>query len=308
MISRSTLLGALVVAELAIVGMAAKAVAGSSSPSIGLSSTGLPSGGFGLAAARTALDRSFVTGPAPHVVIEVPDIPVRIVADNGLAVHLVETVRKYGFAGEFEPATVRQTADGIHVSSPDTSQTIAFGSNCPELRLTVPANARVEITSGGGVEASGLRAKLIAHFADGRIELRNHRGDVDVSTGSGTIRLVDVTGSEIAASTRDGRVYLTRIAADHINASSASGRIVGADVRATDGALTTRDGRIILSFSANSDATVRAHTADGTVSVHGFSVTRDDQANTVFRVGSGRGAFELSTENGPISITQGASV
>ena len=302
MISRSTLLGALVVVELAIVGVAFKAVAGGATPS--------GPGAFAFGPGQTALDRSFITGPAPHVVLDVSDVSVTIVADAAATVHAVETVRKMGFVSSApEPVTVRQSADGVHVTAASGPEWVGFGGYDRQLRLSVPPNARIEVTSGGGIDASGLREKLIGHLAGGRIAIRDHRGDIDVSTGSGTIRLVDVQASEIAASTRDGRVYLTRIGAGRINASSASGRIVGADVRATDGALTTRDGRIVLSLSANSDATVTAHTADGKVSVHGFDVVQsDERGSAVFRAGSGRGKFELSTEDGQISITQGASV
>jgi hypothetical protein len=300
MISRSTLLGALVVAELAIVGVAFQSVAGSAAAA--------GSGSFSIGPGQTALDRSFVTGPAPHVVVDVSDVPVVLVADAAPTVHVVETVRKMGFASAPEPATARQTPDGVHISAVGNSGVFVFGGYDRRVRLTVPANALVEVTSGGGIDASGLRQKLVGHLAEGRITIRDHRGDIDVSTGDGAIRLVDVQGSEIAASTRDGRVYLTRVAADRINAHSASGRIVGADLRATDGALTTHDGRIELTLSGNSDAMVSAHTADGRVSVHGFDVMQSVGDSAQFRVGSGRGKFELSTDDGPITITQGASV
>ncbi|HEY0613777.1 MAG TPA: DUF4097 family beta strand repeat-containing protein [Candidatus Elarobacter sp.] len=308
MISRSTLLGALVVLELAIVGVAAKAVAGGNAPAAGFMGPGFPHAGMiHGATGRTAFDRSFTTGPAPHVVIDVRDIPVTVVAGSAASVRVVETVVKFGYVDGEEPIAAQQTPDGVRISAP-SSDVKVVGAYDPTVRISVPPNARVELTSGGGMDATGLRQKLVAHLAEGSVEIRDHRGDVDVSTGSGSVRLVDVEADEIAAGTRDGRIYLTRIGAQRINASSASGRIVGADVRAIDGALTTRDGRIILSFTRNSDATVKAHTADGKIRVAGFPVTRSDEQNSVVRLGSGRGTFELSTENGPIVITQGASV
>jgi DUF4097 and DUF4098 domain-containing protein YvlB len=198
----------------------------------------------------------------------------------------------------------QQTLDGVRISSPGDDVHVLRH----EVRITVPATARVELASAGGVQVSGLRSKLIAHIPDGAITVRDQRGDVDISTGSGRITMIDVQGTDIAANTRDGRIYLTRVGAERINAMSHSGRIVGVDVRAVDGTLTTRDGRVILSFTGDSDAVVSAHTADGTVNVSGFTITEKDDQRSVLRVGSGRGHFEVSTSDGPITITPGASV
>jgi delta 1-pyrroline-5-carboxylate dehydrogenase len=315
MISRSTLLGALVVAELAIVGMGAKAIAGGDAYSPGPGHFGAGGFGHGLsgigpgAAGSTPLDRSFIAGPAPRVVVDAHDVDVVVDGTSSTTVRVVETIRKVGYvAGDVPAVAAQQTPDGVRVSATGSTDTIVIGSFSHELRISVPPNARVEVTSAGHVDAAALRSKLIAHLAEGAIRIHDHRGDIDVSTGSGSIRMVGVEATEIAASTRDGRVYLTRVAADRIHASSASGRIVGADVRAVDGVLTTRDGRIILSFTGNSDATVNAHTADGKVHVSGFDVTENNDQRTIVRLGSGRGRFEVSTDNGPITITHGANV
>ncbi|HYW55284.1 MAG TPA: DUF4097 family beta strand repeat-containing protein [Dongiaceae bacterium] len=307
MISRSTVLGALVVVELAIVGMGAKAIAGGGS--------GPPQAGPGFAlrdfgsSAATPLDRTFLTGPAPRIVVDAHDVAVVVDGTGGPAVRVTETVRKAGYvAGDIPAIVAQQTPDGVRITATGSTDVIAIGKLTHEVRISAPVGAHVEITSAGHVDAGGLRSKLIAHLAEGAFVIHDHRGDVDVSTGGGSIRMVDVQGSEIAASTRDGRVYLTRIGADRIHASSASGRIVGADVRAVDGVLTTRDGRIILSFADNSDATVDAHTGDGKVRVTGFDATQSDGGHSIVRLGSGRGRFEVSTDDGSITITHGANV
>ena len=302
MISRSTLIGALVVVELAIVGLGAKAIAGGN---VSLGSHARTAHG----PTTVALDRTFATGPAPHVMIDARDVEVSVEAEPGVAVRVVETLRKSGYVtGDIAALRATQTADGVRIAANGDSSVFVVGIFDRRLRVVVPPAAHVEFTSAGRVDASGLRAKLAAHLIEGRIFVRDHRGDVDVSTGTGSIRLVDVQGSDIAASTRDGRVFLTRIGADRIDASSASGRIVGADVRATNGVLTTRDGRITISFTGNSDAVVTARSADGRVRVCGFTTTENEDQRSVVRLGSGRGHFEVSTGSGPITITQGASV
>jgi hypothetical protein len=309
MISRSTLIGALVVVELGIAGLATEAIAGGSisrPPQFGFGG-----GAFGAGSgAPDRLHRSFVAGLAPHVVIDVHDVDVVLQADSGSAVRVDETLQRSGFvSGDVPPLTAQQSLDVVRVSSSgDNGVHVVIGRFQHELRITVPSTARVEFASAGRIDVSGLRTKLLAHIPDGAIQVRDHRGDVDVSTGSGRITMVDVQGSDIAANTRDGRIYLTRVGADRINGSTSSGRIVGVDVRAVDGTLTTRDGRVVLSFTGNSDAIVSAHTGAGHVRVSGFTITESDDQRSVLRLGSGRGHFEVSTADGPITITPGASV
>jgi hypothetical protein len=314
MISRSTLIGALVVAELGIAGLATEAIAGGSvsgpaglfaAPQHGFTR------GFGPGSPGSGgLHRSFVAGLAPHVVIDVHDVNVVVQADGGSTVRVDETLQKSGWVtGEIPALAAQQSLDAIRVSSSgENGLHVVIGRFMHEVRVTVPSLARVEFASAGRVDVSGLRTKLLAHIPDGAIQVRDHRGDVDVSTGSGRITMVDVQGSDIAANTRDGRIYLTRVGADRINGTSSSGRIVGVDVRAVDGTLTTRDGRVVLSFTGNSDAIVSAHTGDGHVRVSGFPITESDDQRSVLRLGSGRGHFEVSTADGPITITPGASI
>ena len=313
MISRSTLIGALVVVELGIAGLATEAIAGGSvSGPTGLFAPPQRfAGAFGPGAPGSdGLHRSFVAGLAPHVVIDVHDVNVVVQADNGSTVRIDEALQKSGWVtGDIPSLSAQQSLDAIHItSSGENGLHVVIGRFHHELRVTVPPLARVEFASAGRIDVTGLRTKLLAHIPDGAIRLHDHRGDVDVSTGSGWITMVDVQGSDIAANTRDGRIYLTRVGADRINGTSSSGRIVGVDVRAVDGTLTTRDGRVVLSFTGNSDATVSAHTGDGHVRVSGFPITETGDQRSVLRLGSGRGHFEVSTADGPITITPGASI
>jgi DUF4097 and DUF4098 domain-containing protein YvlB len=310
MISRSTLVGALVVAELAIVGLAARAIAGNAGPP----EPPTPPAPFAQLTAGTPaaarLDRTYATGLAPHVVIDVHDVDVYVRGENAIAVRAQETVQRSGFvSGTVAQISAQQSPDGVRfTASSDENVHIVVGHYSHELHLTVPAGARVEFASAGLVDVGGLRSKLVAHVPDGAIRIQDHRGDIDASTGDGKITMTDVDGSDVAVNTRDGRIYLTRVGADRLVAFSNSGRIVGVDVRAVNGALTTRDGRVVLSFTGNSDATVSAHTGDGHVRVTGFPTTANDDRHTEVQLGSGRGRFEVSTDNGPITITPGASV
>ena len=310
MISRSTLIAALVVVELAIVGLGASALGiGHALPTpVPIAFTpGLPSApGIGT---TTPIDRTFMTGPSPRVQVDIPGIDVTVETGNVLTVHVIETITRRGWvSGKPVPLTAEQTPEGIRVRAAGTGGVFAiFGAYSHTLRVIVPPAARVELATESNIEASGLRAKLIAHTSDGWIHVRDHDGDLDVNTDDGRIELVDVTGSAIDAVAHDGRIYMTRVGADRLVAHSDSGRIVGTGIRAVDGGLTTRDGRILVEFTTSSDATAQVHTDDGEIRVSGFG-SQDTGANhRTVTLGEGRGHFEISTGDGPITITQGAN-
>ncbi|GAC1573156.1 MAG: hypothetical protein NVS3B7_04270 [Candidatus Elarobacter sp.] len=308
MISRSTLIGALVVVELGIVGMAAKAIAGDAA-GMGF---GFPAASPSFAAPFTrTYQATFPSGARPHVVIDVHDLDVVVQSNAAATMRVVEVLQKSGYVrGTFAHVSAEQTSDGLRIASSGADgEHMVIGSLTHQLTLVVPPGARVEVLSGGRIEAGGLRAKFIAHVEDGAIHLTNHRGDVDVSTASGRIYLTDVQGTDIAASTHEGRLYLTRIGAERIDAHTNFGNVFATDVRAVDGALTTKSGRIALSLAGNSDVTVTAQAGDGeTVSVSGIASTGDDDQKRIVRLGSGRGHFEVSTPDDSIAITQGANV
>jgi hypothetical protein len=304
MISRSTLICALVVVELAIVGMCAKAIAGGPAGAFGA-----PVFGGRLVTSAAMLDRTFAVGVTPHVVVDVHDVRVIVEAGNVATVHAVETLNKSGYiVGTIRDMTAQQTGDGVRVRTSGDSDVMAFGDLNRELHITVPPTALVEIASAERVDVSGLRTKLIAHIVDGPIYVSDHRGDLDLSCSEGRIVLNDVQGGEIAANTRDGRLLFTRVAADRLDASTNDGRIAAVDLRAVDGALTTHDGRVNVSFTPDSDATVNVRTDDGVVHVSGLGTTNDEERSSVVHLGSGRGHFEVSTADGPVTITRGAKV
>ncbi len=324
MISRSTLIGALVVVELAIAGAAVRSLTGDFSPRPARAG-GFGPGHFGHhgfgprvgAAAAPALDRSFTTGPAPHVVVDVKDVRVVIAAAPTPGVRVVEQIRREGWvSGEVRHVAVEQTADGLRVSSPgDAGLHVMMGSLVHLVTVTVPPAARVEVSADDRVEASGLRARFTAHNSDGSLHVRNHRGDLDVSTDDGLLELVDVQGANVSAHTADGRLILTRVVADRLTAGTDDGRIEATGVRLGEGAIATKDGRVRLAYTPDSDTTLTARTGDGRIDLpagltESTPTSADDggavRHERVVRIGSGRGRFEISSGDGSITITQGA--
>jgi hypothetical protein len=318
MISRSTLVAALVVTELVILAAAGQAISGggpayASGPTPGTHRHF----GFVFANSRHAreaqavtsnLDRIFAAGLTPRVVVDVSDVPVTVETGSLPAVHVVGTVRKSGFRHADDGAiTAVQTSDGVRVTASDTSD--VRGSFQRSLRLTVPPGALVEVASGGALQVSGLRAKLTARVGDGAVHVSNQRGDVDVMTGSGNVELVDVQADAIVAHSGDGDLKLTAVGADHVDAHTKSGDIAATGLRAVDGALVTVNGAVGVTFAASSDANVNLHTGDGSITGAGPTAETTDSAHSAsLRLGSARGSFSVSTDSGSITISQGANV
>jgi hypothetical protein len=314
MISRPTLIGALVVVELAIMGGAFRAIGIGSGPPRPLSvhAWSWHPGAVAEAATPGGLDRTFTTGPAPHVVLDVHDVRVRIDAVPGAAVRVVDSAQRHGWVtGRVMPAQAERTADGVRITVPSGEGIVSLGWFERELRVTVPPGATVEVAATSRVDAAGLRSRLMVRSTDGSIHVRDHRGEVDVQTNDGRVELTDVQGTSVLAQTRDGSLTLTRVAADRLDARTDDGRISADAVRLVDGALTTRDGRVRVGYTPDSTATVNVRTADGRITLpDGGSTDGEDgdRHNRTVRLGSGQGRFEVSSGDGSISITPGAQV
>jgi len=309
MISRSAILGALVVVELAIIGMAAQALCFSGP--FGAAFAGSPAwASTGMTHPR--LDRTFATGEQPHVVVDVHDVDVTVEAGSAPRVHVVETIHAAGLVtGRLDRAVAEQTPDGVRITSGAGGGRVVIGVFERSLRLTVPPGARVDIESAGSVLASGLRAKLIAHSDNGAIRVRDHRGDVDLETANGRIELADVQGATIGATSHNGRLVFERIGADRLDATTGNGRVVAHALRVVDGRISSGNGVVELALAPDSDSTVTAHSGNGRVRLHHLApadTDEDEDHARVVRLGTGRGHFEVSTGNGSITLTQGANV
>jgi hypothetical protein len=316
MISRPTLIGALVVVELAIVGAAFHAIGvGSAGPPGPLGRHGFAWHPGAVAEAATAgtLDRTFATGGTPRVVLDVHDVQVRIDAVPGANVRVVEATHRSGWMrGRIMPVQAERTADGVRVTIPSGEDVFMVGSFERELRVSVPPGATVEVAASSRVDAAGLRSRQTVRSTDGSIHVRDHRGELDLRTNDGRIELTDVRGPSVFAQTRSGSLALSHVAADRLEARTEDGRIAADAVRLIDGALATRDGRVHVGFTADSDATVDLRTDDGRITAPQGNITTSDgegdrQTRTI-RLGSGRGRFEVSSGDGSVSLSQGASV
>jgi hypothetical protein len=304
MISRSVVIGALVVVELAIVGEAVRTFSGA----------GPFKGNVAWASEAPAapLDRTFSAGEAPHVVIDVGSVDVEVRTASAADVHVVETMHGAGFFGDrLVPVTTRQTADGVRIAqAPGGDVHFVLGMLERSVRLTVPSGARIEVLSAGDVTAEGLRAPLSAHSDNGAIRVRDHRGDLALTTANGRIELHDVQGRTLAMTSHNGRIVLDRVGAERLDAGTGNGRVEATALRVVDGTVVSSHGPVRLALAENSDATVTAHTANGRVHVRDLQADDDETSSSerVVRLGGGRGRFDVTAANGSITLSEGARV
>ncbi|MBV9439518.1 MAG: DUF4097 family beta strand repeat protein [Candidatus Eremiobacteraeota bacterium] len=306
MVSRSTLIGALVVVELALVGLMARALTGSGQAST-FAGAGTPWWSSGHSHEVVPFSASLTTGPAPHVVIDAPRYRVTVVAQSGDDVRISGSTFVHGIVhGSPAPVSLERTTDGVRISAPDQAVNVVFGEVVRELHVTLPPQSTIEATGAGRLSVSGLRAKLLARLDNAALSVSDHRGEIEASSANGRIELRNVAGERIAVSTSNGRLSLDDVAGPLLDVHTANGRITAAGLRVTDGRITSGNGHIKVTFDDASDTTVTATSGNGPVSCSGASTSSDGGRTRVVTLGSGKGRFTISSGNGPVTITQGA--
>lgn len=249
-------------------------------------------------------------GRSPHVVITDPDSHVTLSASTDGLVHVTDQTEVRGavFASkQIAQLNVAKTGpDSVNISRPSSGSNGVFslGIFSQHIEVQVPPQARVEVTSASGSDASDLTAGVTIHSIDGRITLNRVSGPIDVKSNDGSIHLSDIDAPGIKAITDDGRIVLSSVRADTIDAHTADGRIVADSLRVGGGKLETQDGPVRIDLR-DPDLTVAAHTADGHIRLNGTTQSHDDgdASSGTFRLGNGNGALDISTRDGSITIT-----
>jgi DUF4097 and DUF4098 domain-containing protein YvlB len=341
--SRASLVGMLVAAEIVIVGLAIYAIAG----------TGRSGSFHGLIFAAHGLHRSdFVAKPiapvqageTPHVTIDDSDSRVVVTASTDGLVHvtdLTDTHRAFFSGGSaIRQLAVARPADGVAISRPSSQSDnswgarFTFGISRERIEVQLPPGARLDVSRCSGADVTGIGGGVTAHSQDGHITLTNLKGDVVASSDDGSITAQTIAGDNVTLHSGDGRITLKDVRATSLNATTSDGRIEasgiavsGASPKATlhsdDGSIhiggvfapggayevTTKDGSVSLALAPGADLTVDASTGDGRIVVDGASITNEegDSVRHTIRLGSGAGNLRVSSDDGSIHIqTNGA--
>jgi DUF4097 and DUF4098 domain-containing protein YvlB len=281
-----------------------------------------PHFGFGapvFAATRRAeqFNKSFETGPAPHVYIDDESAELTVTVRAGSSVAINEQSSGSGWMRE-ESSTFNVTSapDGLRIVRTTKSSTrmMMFGSFRRTLAVTVPPGTRLEVANAGSTDVSGLREGADIHSDNGHVIVSDHRGRLVATSDNGRIELHDVDGPTVTATTDNGRVLLTGVRAGTLSVEADNGRIDGSAVSADGGKIATDNGRINLGLAQDNNITVTAHASSGKVIAKmplafdplAGDGDNDEQPRTL-RLGNGTGKLEVSSGNGTITISMGGT-
>lgn len=216
-------------------------------------------------------------GQAPHVVVNDPSNRVVITASTDGLVHVTDHTHRIGWfwgTASQAPLSVSRTPDGVRIVRGDGRPhvDIAFiGLDFERTEVAVPAESRLEIQRCGGASLSGIQA-----------------ADVKIACNDGSLHFEDVQSPAIDAVTNDGSIR-------------ASGLHV-------DGGLLKTGGGSIHVALATPNLLVHAQTGDGSIRINGERLAKDsDSGSAEYKIGTGAGSLQVSTQDGSIHIdTNGA--
>jgi hypothetical protein len=301
--SRVSIVGMLLAAEVLIVGMAIYVVGG---------------GGATFAAGMHRSEFTAVpiapvaAGDAPHIVIDDPDSRVHVDLSSDRLVHVNDLTQMHGWmfsSGKYPRLVVSRTSDGVRIERPhapgdDVVGFGLFGFSTQAIEVDVPQAAQLEIERCSGADVRGLTGGVNVHSVDGHVTLTDLAGSVDARSDDGYLAATSVRGDRLALDAVDGHIALQDVAVSSLSATTRDGRIVADGLSVTGNAtLQTDDGSVRVGLAPNANLTIDASTRDGSVSVDGTSADRsDDSTQRTIRVGSGNGQMKLATADGSIRI------
>jgi DUF4097 and DUF4098 domain-containing protein YvlB len=221
-------------------------------------------------------------------------------------------------------AADKAQADAIEVRTEQSGNTIT-------VEVKKPAAAHsffgLKVTPSAKIVATVPRnCNLVAHTGDGAIDVERVAGRVELNTGDGSIKVVDVNGA-IRAHTGDGSLTFEDIqgTADIDSgdgSGSVTGRLAGLRLRTGDGTLTVRaeegsamtddwevrtgDGSVRLELPEGFAANLDASTGDGRVHLEGYGDdgARDENPRNSIRrpLGNGGRLLRVRSGSGTISV------
>ncbi len=300
---RLAVVAALAVVEVWIVGLMFRSI--HSGPHAASAASG-PAFPASAQAAGGPLGQTLETGPAPHVVVDDESAAVNVSVRPGTTVSVTQQIRTRGWTHISDRrATIEKTADGVEIDAP--AGMTMFGSFERRLDVIVPPGARLDVQNAGSIEVAGLRREATVNSDDGRIVVRDHVGALTVKSDGGRIELIDVRGPSIDVTSDDGRIVCDRVRADAVALSTDNGSIDVSRSLLGSGKIKTDNGRIRLGLDPQSNVTVAARVAAGSVTAEAplVALPGADDAPSLVRIGNGAGRLDVGSDNGSISIQMG---
>ena len=295
--SRASVVGMLIAAEILIVGMAIFA--------LGRGGTSFAAGLHHVAFTPNTI-APLAAGSEPHVVIDDRSSRVHVAVSNDNLVHVRDLTSIRGAvysSGSYAQLHVTRTADGVRVERPHTGALSfeIFGFSTQAIEVDVPSGSHLEIAGCDGADVFGIAGGTTVHSLDGHVTLTDLQGTVDVRSDDGYVSATNVRGDRLALASNDGHLALKNVTVDTLQARTLDGSIKADALSvANDANIQTSDGSIHIALAPNANLAIDASTLDGRISVDGATLDRD--AQRTIRLGSAAGKMRLATSDGSIHI------
>jgi Toastrack DUF4097 len=295
--SRASVVGMLIAAEILIVGMAIFA--------LGRGGTGFAAGLHHVSFTPSAIS-PLAAGSTPRVVIDDPSSRVHVAVSSDELVHVRDLTSVHGAVystGSYAQLRVARTPDGVRVERPHTGSLSfeLFGFSRQAIEVDVPSGSHLEIVGCDGADVLGIAGGTTVHSLDGHVTLTDLQGTVDVRSDDGYVSATNVRGDRLALASNDGHLALKNVTVDTLQAKTLDGSIKADALSVASAAdLQTSDGSIHVALAPNANLAIDASTLDGRIIVDGATLEHD--ARRTIRLGSAAGKMRLATSDGSIHI------
>jgi hypothetical protein len=223
-------------------------------------------------------------------------------------------------------ASDKARAGAIRVSAAQSGNAVTvevLGPNNPQAALGFGVRPSARL-----VVSVPAQTNLVARTGDGSITVERVTGRIDLDSGDGSLRGIELSGS-VRARTADGSIHFDRVSgAFDLDSGDGGVRLTGrlqsvrlhtgdglVEVRATEGSsmtddweIDTGDGSLRVELPASFGAMLDARTGDGAVRVRGFGEPpstgrhRGENRELKLQLGSGGRLLRLRTNSGSISV------
>jgi len=296
MIPRGTIIAALLVIELAIIGEAVVAVrSGQALPTFprraDVRTAGEPR------VVEGGPHRFFDAGERPALTVDIGYADLTILTGKASQIEVsVSVSTEYGALRAKAPITARESGGDVRIATSER-QTWSMGDD-RMVTVIVPPRTRVTVVDAGDIRASGLRADASLN-----------------SVGKGSVMVEDYVAPALHLAASNGRISMHQVVATRVDATSRNGRVEGTALQVRDGSV-EGGGRVTLGFAAGSDTLVSAQASNGKVILSGFPASASlagrrsgedgeaDPSSQTLRVGAGNGRLDVHSSDGNINLSQ----
>jgi hypothetical protein len=263
--------------------------------------------------AEEVVSKSFKTGKAPRLIVEMFNGGIEIVAKNEESVEAKVTKKGWGSTDEEAKEQLKevdvnfsQEGETIHVVARQKEKDRPNVHAGASAEIQVPAGAVLDMRTGNGsVTVTGGNGNKKIHSSNGAIRLKENGGTANLDTSNGAIVVSGGTG-QMQLKTSNGRIDVHADKATVTAHSSNGGVRFRGTLVAGDHSFHTSNGGISIVLPAEAQFRVNAKTSLGQISSDFFTVkkTRGSLGQHVeTTIGANPSlSISLQTSNGGISI------